>query len=221
MDIAGYMCKKKLLGAKKSNMLKYNELFVHKSDMDLIEALALEKEAIFRIKINKNEEVILRDSVDEPLEKNVSVFIDKYTTNDEVVWLTDNDEVVWLTDLVLRQNTPYNDFNLRIDLLVFDNGKKIAIRNYGNIMIYPVKVDTLGYCIEFKVIYHGYFKAVIIDNELNKYLCVSSEMSDYNKWIECRELSMTYKYDNSYKLRIIEKIDKISMEQIKEIEIVY
>lgn len=212
MDIAGYMCKKKLLGAKKSNMLKYNELFDHKSDMDLIEALALEKEAIFRIKINKNEEVILRDSVDEPLEKNVSVFIDKYTTNDEVVWLT---------DLVLRQNTPYNDFNLRIDLLVFDNGKKIAIRNYGNIMIYPVKVDTLGYCIEFKVIYHGYFKAVIIDNELNKYLCVSSEMSDYNKWIECEELSMTYKYDNSYKLRIIEKIDKISMEQIKEIEIIY
>lgn len=212
MDIAGYMCKKKLLGAKKSNMLKYNELFVHKSDMDLIEALALEKEAIFRIKINKNEEVILRDSVDEPLEKNVSVFIDKYTTNDEVVWLT---------DLVLRQNTPYNDFNLRIDLLVFDNGKKIAIRNYGNIMIYPVKVDTLGYCIEFKVIYHGYFKVVIIDNELNKYLCVSSEMSDYNKWIECDELSMTYKYDNSYKLRIIEKIDKISMEQIKEIGIVY
>lgn len=212
MDIAGYMCKKKLLGAKKSNMLKYNELFDHKSDMDLIEALALEKEAIFRIKINKNEEVILRDSVDEPLEKNVSVFIDKYTTNDEVVWLT---------DLVLRQNTPYNDFNLRIDLLVFDNGKKIAIRNYGNIMIYPVKVDTLGYCIEFKVIYHGYFKAVIIDNELNKYLCVSSEMSDYNKWIECEELSMTYKHDNSYKLRIIEKIDKISMEQIKEIEIVY
>lgn len=212
MDIAGYMCKKKLLGAKKSNMLKYNELFDHKSDMGLIEALALEKEAIFRIKINKNEEVILRDSVDEPLEKNVSVFIDKYTTNDEVVWLT---------DLVLRQNTPYNDFNLRIDLLVFDNGKKIAIRNYGNIMIYPVKVDTLGYCIEFKVIYHGYFKAVIIDNELNKYLCVSSEMSDYNKWIECEELSMTYKYDNSYKLRIIEKIDKISMEQIKEIEIIY
>ena len=212
MDIAGYMCKKKLLGAKKSNMLKYNELFVHKSDMDLIEALALEKEAIFRIKINKNEEVILRDSVDEPLEKNVSVFIDKYTTNDEVVWLT---------DLVLRQNTPYNDFNLRIDLLVFDNGKNIAIRNYGNIMIYPVKVDTLGYCIEFKVIYHGYFKVVIIDNKLNKYLCVSSEMSDYNKWIECDELSMTYKYDNSYKLRIIEKIDKISMEQIKEIEIVY
>lgn len=212
MDIAGYMCKNKLLGAKKSNMLKYNELFDNKSDMDLIEALALEKEAIFRIKINKNEEVILIDSVDEPLEKNVSVFIDKYTTNDEVVWLT---------DLVLRQNTPYNDFNLRIDLLVFDNGKKIAIRNYGNIMIYPVKVDTLGYCIEFKVIYHGYFKAVIIDNELNKYLCVSSEMSDYNKWIECEELSMTYKYDNSYKLRIIEKIDKISMEQIKEIEIVY
>lgn len=212
MDIAGYMCKKKLLGAKKSNMLKYNELFDHKSDMDLIEALALEKEAIFRIKINKNEEVILRDSVDEPLEKNVSVFIDKYTTNDEVVWLT---------DLVLRQNTPYNDFNLRIDLLVFDNGKKIAIRNYGNIMIYPVKVDTLGYCIEFKVIHHGYFKAVIIDNELNKYLCVSSEMSDYNKWIECEELSMTYKYDNSYKLRIIEKIDKISMEQIKEIGIIY
>ena len=212
MDIAGYMCKKKLLGAKKSNMLKYNELFVHKSDMDLIEALALEKEAIFRIKINKNEEVILRDSVDEPLEKNVSVFIDKYTTNDEAVWLT---------DLVLRQNTPYNDFNLRIDLLVFDNGKKIAIRNYGNIMIYPVKVDTIGYCIEFKVIYHGYFKVVIIDNELNKYLCVSSEMSDYNKWIECEELSMTYKYDNSYKLRIIEKIDKISMEQIKEIEIVH
>lgn len=212
MDIAGYMCKKKLLGAKKSNMLKYNELFDHKSDMGLIEALALEKEAIFRIKINKNEEVILRDSVDEPLEKNVSVFIDKYTTNDEVVWLT---------DLVLRQNTPYNDFNLRIDLLVFDNGKKIAIRNYGNIMIYPVKVDTLGYCIEFKVIYHGYFKAVIIDNELNKYLCVSSEMYDYNKWIECEELSMTYKYDNSYKLGIIEKIDKISMEQIKEIEIAY
>lgn len=212
MDIAGYMCKKKLLGAKKSNMLKYNELFDHKSDMDLIEALALEKEAIFRIKINKNEELILRDSVDEPLEKNVSVFIDKYTTNDEVVWLN---------DLVLRQNTPCNDFNLRIDLLVFDNGKKIAIRNYGNIMIYPVKVDTLGYCIEFKVIYHGYFKAVIIDNELNKYLCVSSEMSDYNKWIECEELSMTYKYDNSYKLRIIEKIDKISMEQIKEIEIIY
>ena len=118
MDIAGYMCKKKLLGAKKSNMLKYNELFVHKSDMDLIEALALEKEAIFRIKINKNEEVILRDNVDEPLEKNVSVFIDKYTTNDEVVWLT---------DLVLRQNTPYNDFNLRIDLLVLIMVKRLLL----------------------------------------------------------------------------------------------
>ena len=74
MDIAGYMCKKKLLGAKKSNMLKYNELFDHKSDIDVIEALASEKEAIFIIKVNENEEFILRDSVDEPLDENVSVF---------------------------------------------------------------------------------------------------------------------------------------------------
>lgn len=211
MDIARYMSKKKLLGAKKSNMLKYNELFAHKSDIDLIEALASEKEAIFRIKINENEEVILRDSVDAPLDENVSAFLDKYANSDGDTWLT---------DLMLRQNTPYNDFNLKIDLLAFDNGKKLAIRNYGDILIHPVEVDTLGYCIEFKVIYHGYLKLVIIDKELNKYFCVSSEMPDYGKWIECEELNMTYNY-NRYKLRIIEKLDKISMEQIKEIEIVY
>lgn len=217
MDIAGYISKKKLLGAKKSDILKYYELFAHKSKMDLIEALALEKEAIFRIKINETEEVLLRDSVEEPLKKNISASIEEYVNS-----IGD----IWLTDLVLMQNTPYNEFSLRIDLITFDNGKKIAIRNYGNIMFYPVKVDTLGYCIAFKVatmdtdVNCGYDRIVLIDKMLNKYICISTEIAGYHKYNECKESYITYNYDDTYKLKILEKMDKISMEQIKEIEIV-
>lgn len=212
MDIAGYMNKKKLLGAEKSDILKYYELFAHKSKMDLVEALTLNNEAIFRIKIDENEEVILKDRIYEPLEKSVNASIDEYT---------DNSRKIWLTDLILKQNTPYNEFCLRIDLFAFANGKKIAIRNYGNCMMHPIRVGTFGYCIAFKLVYCGYARVVVIDNELNKYLCVSNKMPDYNKFDECEELYITYNYDNSYRLRVIEKIDKISMEQIEEIEIVY
>lgn len=230
MDIAGYMSKKKLLGAKKSDIVKYYELFGHKSEIDLVEALTLDKEAIFRVKINENEEVVLKDRVYESLEKNVGASIDEYT---------DNDGNIWLTDLMLKQNTPYSDFNLRIDLLAFDNGKKIAIRNYWNGMLHPVKIDTLGYCIAFKIflierdenedktvltdMMHIDDRLLVIDKELNKYICVSSETAgyyDYMEYKEHKELGIEYNSDSAYNLKILEKTERISLEQIKEIEII-
>lgn len=227
MDIAGYMNKKKLLGAEKSDIFKYYELFAHKSKIDLIEALTLNNEAIFRIKINENEEVIIKDRVYESLEKNVNALIDEYT---------DNSGRIWLTDLMLKQNTPNNEFNLRIDLLAFDNGKKIAIRNYWNGMIYPVKIDTLGDCIAFKLflkdrddnedkivltdMMHMDNRLLVIDKELNKYICVSSEIAGYYDYKEYKEHGIVYNSDSTYNLKILEKTDRISFEQIKEIDII-
>ncbi len=226
MDIAGYMNKKKLLGAEKSGILKYYELFAHKSKMDLIDALTLNNEAIFRIKINENEEVVLKDKVYEPLEKIVNALIDEYT---------DNSGKIWLTDLVLKQNTPNNEFNLRVDLLAFDNGKKIAIRNYWNGLVYPVKIDTLGDCIAFNVflkdrddnedknvltaMMHMDNRLLVIDKELNKYICVRSDIAEYYDYKEYKEHGIVYNSDSAYNLKILEKTDRISLEQIKEIEI--
>lgn len=204
MDIKKYIAKKKLLGAKECNVLKYRAMM--ESDKK-VEAYVHGNEAIYGIEVTPERMVYFICNSDKELD--IDTFVDIKRYNNKLYCIS------------IEQRAKEENLYISSLLFVFNNRNIIALNNYGNLHISYALTDKYGVCIHIdKVMIDNGIKRILIDEDLIKYECTLMGLGMNNK-IEKYE-TIAIKRTGSCKIRkekILKGYKKIDCESIKEAEV--
>ena len=204
MDIKKYIAKRKLLGAKECNVLKYREM--EKSGKK-VEAYVYGTEAIYGVEVTPKRIVYFICESDKELD--IDTFVDIKEYNNKLYCIS------------IEQKTKEENLYISSLLFVFSNGNMIALNNYGNLHISYALTDKYGVCINIdKVIIENGIKRILIDEDLIKYECtlmglgMSEKLEKYETIAIMRTGSCKIR-----KEKILKRLQKIDFEGIKEAEV--
>lgn len=204
MDIKKYIAKKRLLGARECNIIKYRAMMESNKK---VEAYVYGNEAIYGIEITPDRMVYFIWKSDRELDIDAFIGLNEYNSK--------------LYSISIEQRA--KDLNICVSsmLFVFSSGNIIALNNYDNLHISYAVTDKYGTCIYVKtVVLENDIRSFLIDENLNKYECTAMGLGMSKKLEEYETIGINDTSSCKRKVeKIIKKLQRIECKSIEEVEV--